>query len=241
MGTNGSFDIATITDLFLLEMIYKEDYKINPTIETYNKVGDDLWCFDPSEHVYNTYTEMCGISINVQKTKSATEGNLRGEFVSRSLNYGKDVSRISANICRAVKKNLLDLPQLAVHLSERNYGNIIPLREIFDDCKVKEYHLRNYLRTFYILCELHPRSGLSLLKKSLEEQYPVEIYGDQLITIIKTYGVVSIKDSYYSYLIKSLLNSISEKMGRIMDSVELISDEINSSAVLLSKAEPDKL
>jgi hypothetical protein len=43
MGTNGSFDIATITDLFLLEMIYKEDYQIDISVSTFNKVGDDLW------------------------------------------------------------------------------------------------------------------------------------------------------------------------------------------------------
>jgi len=42
MGTNGSFDIATATDLFLLEMIYKQDYKMIPDKTTYNKVGDDL-------------------------------------------------------------------------------------------------------------------------------------------------------------------------------------------------------
>lgn len=42
MGTNGSFDIATITDLFLLEMIYREDYKMEMTEEIANKVGDDL-------------------------------------------------------------------------------------------------------------------------------------------------------------------------------------------------------
>jgi hypothetical protein len=42
MGTNGSFDIATITDLFLLEMVYTEDYAMQVSESTFNKVGDDL-------------------------------------------------------------------------------------------------------------------------------------------------------------------------------------------------------
>jgi hypothetical protein len=44
MGTAGSFDIATITDLFLLEMVFIEDYGLNPRKidKLFNKVGDDL-------------------------------------------------------------------------------------------------------------------------------------------------------------------------------------------------------
>lgn len=202
MGTNGSFDIATITDLFLLEMVYEQDYNIKLSVDTFNKVGDDLWCYDPSDIVFNTYTKMCGIDINIQKTKSADLENLRGEFVSRSINHGKDVSRISANICRAVKKNLLDLPQLTAHLSERGFVDPLPLRAIFRDCKIKEKHLLGYLRTFYILSELHPRSGFDLLRKSLEAEYPDEIYSDSLLSIIKTYGVSCLRDSYHSFLIK---------------------------------------
>lgn len=181
---------------------------------------------------------MCGIDINRHKTKDASENNLRGEFVSRSLNNGKDVSRISANICRAVKKNILDLPQLTVHLSEREYNKVLPLREIFIDCKIKKDRLQSYLRTFYVLCELHPKSGLQLLKKSLEEEFADDIYSDELIAIVKTFGVESLKDSFHSYLIKSLLNSISEKLGRIMDAVE--ESNFNSSILLLQRAEPDK-
>jgi hypothetical protein len=60
------------------------------------------------------------MEISVSKTKYADLKNLCGEFVSRNLNHGQDVSRISANICRAVGKNILDLPQLASHLKERN-------------------------------------------------------------------------------------------------------------------------
>jgi hypothetical protein len=234
MGTNGSFDIATITDLFLLEMIYKEDYQIDISVSTFNKVGDDLWCYDPSDIVLNTYTNMCGIDINVQKTKFATQENLCGEFVSRSINRGVDVSRISANICRAVRKNILDLPQLAYHLEERGCNFILPLREIFHNSKIKEDRLRGYLRTFYVLCDLYPRSGLNLLKKSLHEEFSDDIYGDEVISIVKTYGISVIKDSFYSYLVLQLLNSIADKSGRIFDSAA----EFDSSEVLLQRNDP---
>jgi hypothetical protein len=42
MGTNGSFDIATATDLHLLDMLYIEDYKMELSEDVANKVGDDL-------------------------------------------------------------------------------------------------------------------------------------------------------------------------------------------------------
>jgi hypothetical protein len=218
-------------------MIYTEDYKSNISVETYNKVGDDLWCYDPDDYVYNTYIEKCGIDINVSKTKEATERNLCGEFVSRSINYGHDVSRISANICRAVRKNPLDIPQLALHLEERECLIDIPLREILKHCKVKEKHLRTYVQTFYILCKLYPKEGLSLLMKSLYKEFPDIIYEDRLITIIKTFGIDSIKDSFNSYLVSKLLNSIIEKQGKIFDSAS----EFDSSDILSQRQEPDKL
>jgi hypothetical protein len=238
MGTAGSFDIATITDLFLLEMVYKEDYQMSISATTFNKVGDDLWCYDPDGYILDTYTEMCGISINQSKTKFADANNICGEFVSRSLNYGRDVSRISANICRAVKKNPLDIPQLALHLAERDCKFTIPLRELLlNGCKVKKQHLRTYVRTFYVLCELYPKDRFTLLKKSLKEEFPDLIAGDNLITLIKTFGIGCLKDSFNSYQVKHLLNSIIDKQGRIFDSAS----EFDSSDILTQRAEPDKL
>jgi hypothetical protein len=234
MGTNGSFDIATATDLFLLEMVYREDYKCNISVETYNKVGDDLWCYDPDGIILRTYTEECGISINQSKTKFATEENLCGEFVSRSINFGHDVSRISANICRAVRKNLLDLPQLAFHLQERDYESIIPIEELFHALKIKEKHQRNLVRTFYLLCKLYPNRGLDLLEKSLNESTPHLVHSDNIIALTKSVGIDGLKDSFNSYQICRLLDSIGEKSGRIFDSAS----EFDSSEILMSKADP---
>jgi hypothetical protein len=234
MGTNGSFDIATITDHFLLEMVYKEDYQIDISVDIYNKVGDDLWCYDPKGIILKTYTELCGIEINPSKTKSATEKNLCGEFVSRSLNNSHDVSRISANICRAVRKNLLDLPQLALHLSERECTFTLPLRSIFKSNKIKEQDQLVYIRTFYTLSLLHKRPGFKLLRDSLLSEFHDEIYADEYISMLKIFGVHIVRDSFNVYLISQLLNSIIEKSGRIFDSAS----EFDSSEILMEMADP---
>jgi len=43
MGTPGSFDIATATDLVLLNMVYSEDYGITKMSSSlFSKVGDDF-------------------------------------------------------------------------------------------------------------------------------------------------------------------------------------------------------
>jgi hypothetical protein len=236
MGTNGSFDIATITDLHLLEMIYNEEYKMAITEDTFNKVGDDLWCYDPDEIVLDTYINKCGIDINPSKSKFATKENLCGEFVSRSINYGHDVSRISANICRAVKRNILDLPQLAHHLQERDYESIIPIEGIFDDLRIKENHRRRVVRALYCLCKLYPKQGLELLEKSLNESVPNLVHEDQVISIIKAFGIDSLRDTYYSYSVMLLLNSIIDKTEKVFDATI----EFDSSAHLAEKAEPDK-
>jgi hypothetical protein len=75
--------------------------------------------FDPDGHIDRIFREEIGLEISKPKTKLATETNLCGEFASRNINNGRDVSRVSANICRAVKRNLLDLPELTRHLTER--------------------------------------------------------------------------------------------------------------------------
>jgi hypothetical protein len=227
MGTNGSFDIATITDLFLLEMVYSQDYQMEISIDTFNKVGDDLWCHDPNKHVLRTYTELCGMDINMSKTKSATTNNLVGEFVSRSLNYSADVSRISANICRAVGKNILELPQLASHLSERGYESIIPINEIFNSLNIKGEHRTNVVRTLYILCLMYPRCGLDLLLRSLKKSIPSEIYEDEIIVIIQTFGVGMIADTFYKLHSCKTIKEIETKMNKIFKASQETSQDIN--------------
>lgn len=179
---------------------------------------------------------MCGIEINESKTKIASADNLCGEFVSRNLNHGKDVSRISANICRAVGKNILDLPQLASHLSERDLNIIIPMREIFKIVKIKEINYLSYLRTFVALSMLYPNKGLHLLTRSVRSEFPKEYYEDEVINILNSFGKGAIEDTFKSYQVGILLNSIIHKLGAVVDSAFAF----DSSEILATRKEPDK-
>lgn len=42
MGTAGSFDIATVTDITIIAMLYEKYYKLQLDDTLANKVGDDL-------------------------------------------------------------------------------------------------------------------------------------------------------------------------------------------------------
>lgn len=118
MGTRGSFQIAQLTSCLLMDYIFVKHYKITDNSKLWGEVGDDMGCHDPDGHVLKTY-EFLDIPINLSKTKIPTEENLCMEYVSRNVNFGKDVSRISARNCQALDKNLLELTSLALHISER--------------------------------------------------------------------------------------------------------------------------
>jgi hypothetical protein len=110
-----------------------------------------------------------GIEININKTKTATDKNLVGEYVSRNINNGVDVSRISANICRAVTKNPLDLPELARHLQERGVSTL-PIRNLI---RLKSASIETEIvRSLYLLTQIYPkRIGMKLLNKAIRNDY----------------------------------------------------------------------
>jgi len=118
MGTRGSFQIAQLTSCLLMDYIYVTHYKIELNSHLWAEVGDDMGCHDPDGYVLKLYTEL-DIPINLSKTKIPTSENLCMEYVSRNVNQGKDVSRISARNCLAIDSNLLDLTSLVLHINER--------------------------------------------------------------------------------------------------------------------------
>jgi hypothetical protein len=123
MGTRGSFQIAQLTSCLLMDYIFVRHYQIKHNNKYWGEVGDDMGCHDPEGHVLETY-KFLDIPINLAKTKTSTDENLCMEYVSRNVNLGKDVSRISARNCQALEKNLLDITSLVLHLHERT--------EVFD-------------------------------------------------------------------------------------------------------------
>jgi len=127
MGTKGSFQIASLTYLLVMEFLTKKNYsdeyerrsKSRDFTDLFNQIGDDSWNQDPDGTVRKDLIELVGMPINLSKSKFSTDENLVGEYVSRNINYGKDVSRISLNLCRQVGKNFFYLPDLIKHLEER--------------------------------------------------------------------------------------------------------------------------
>jgi hypothetical protein len=240
MGTKGSFDIATITDLFVLTYIYESYYKIsykdlNETI--FNKVGDDLWCYDPAKHIYKFYVNELGIDININKTKTATPENLVGEYVSRNINRGVDVSRISANICKAVKEDINNLPQLAKHLAERGVHITLPLDKWFNVLKPNTRKL--HIRTFYLMCLMYPNlSEFKIIKKSLMKHFCDEIYADIILAQINHRNIKFFRYSFLLHAVKSTLLEIEERMKKTLFaqvpgyecSLDLIEDSIKENS-----------
>jgi hypothetical protein len=225
MGTAGSFDIATVTTLLILQMIYEQDYKTELSRAIFNETGDDLVCFDPDKHILKVFTEDLGMEISFPKNKEATKENLVAEYVSRNINYGVEVSRISANICRAVDNNILDIPELCRHIEERIEHNElhIPLRKIFTSNRLGPHMWPRYVRTFYLLTIIYPnRPGMSLLKNSLIKDFP-ESRNDVLIQNFENpESLEAIRNSFYLYSNTTLLNSIVGKAGKIHESAIVV-------------------
>jgi len=118
MGTRGSFQVAQLTSCLLMDYIFVTHYNNPVNGLLWGEVGDDMVCHDPDGHVLKVYSQL-DIPINLLKSKQATGENLCMEYVSRNVNFGSDVSRISARTCLAIGDNLLNLTGLILHLSER--------------------------------------------------------------------------------------------------------------------------
>jgi hypothetical protein len=105
IGTNGSFDIATLTDHLFINFIYDEHSSIKGIFDDnicYGKVGDDLWIYDPDQAIGDFYRKI-NLPINAMKSKEyGTLGSV-AEFCSRTFLNGVDSSRISPKIINKSK------------------------------------------------------------------------------------------------------------------------------------------
>jgi hypothetical protein len=111
MGTNGSFDIATLTDHLFIHFMYdQEGYSGIFENMPYGKVGDDLWIYDPSDS-YQDYCEKINLPINIQKSKIYCPLGSIAEFCSRTAINGIDVSRVSPNVINQ-SNDFRNIPQL---------------------------------------------------------------------------------------------------------------------------------
>lgn len=100
MGTNGSFDIATLTDHLFINFIIDKKSSISgvfPNNACYGKVGDDLWIYDP-DGLIKIYYDKINLPINLNKSKEYSPVGSVAEFCARTYLNGYDVSRISPKI-----------------------------------------------------------------------------------------------------------------------------------------------
>jgi hypothetical protein len=117
MGTNGSFDIATLTDHLFIHYMYEKEYKDLNLKPLYGKVGDDLWILDP-KNVYPSYCEKINLPINMTKSKVFCELGSVMEFCSRTAINGYDCSRVSPSVVNR-SSDFREIPQLLSVLNER--------------------------------------------------------------------------------------------------------------------------
>lgn len=100
MGTNGSFDIATLTDHLYINFIIDNDETLSALkssgVPLYGKVGDDLFTY--KYQLFLKAYEDINLPINISKSKVPCALGSVAEFCARTFINGEDVSRISPNI-----------------------------------------------------------------------------------------------------------------------------------------------
>jgi hypothetical protein len=243
MGVPCSFDVATATDLCILKFSYKKYYNINLSRKEGTKVGDDLHCYDPQGYILRVYTKHLNMEVQTRKSKTCRSDNYCAEIVSRNINYGRDVSRISANICRSLMKNVLNLPTLMQHLEERGYSKPVDLNVLFKLCRVRDKDREYLIRTLYLvsvignLPMMTDRHGC-LLKDSILFSFGDFIASDNLLTYLRgSNNFLHTKHIFYVYCACKYIESINEKIGNVFDACS----EFDSSDLLLAEKEPEAL
>jgi hypothetical protein len=182
-----------------------------------------------------------GLEINLNKTKKCTSDNICAEYVSRNINFGVDVSRISPNICKAVEANIFDIPQLVVHLNERGVPvESFPLSKILNHCIKDSSKIHSYIRSFWILCLLNEhRDGIKFFKRRLICDYNNFINSDPILSALKnSKEFESLQFTYYSTQIKDVLEKIETKVNLIFKShipiyecsLDLIEDNVKANS-----------
>jgi len=203
MGTKGSFAIASLGYLSLIEFLLTKKYPelikrdVNGVItnleELFNEVGDDLWNQDPMGLIQQSLVEDAGLKINISKSKIATEGNLVGEFVSRNLNYGNDVSRISTNLCKNAEENIFYLTNLFIHINERvpSFDWTSFIKKVYNLSKnskplFPDHIWISYYRALIVDRIIRKDDSFSQLLIAIEATLPKTLIGSDLIQNLRT-------------------------------------------------------
>uniref|UniRef100_A0A2V0RB88 RdRp n=1 Tax=viral metagenome TaxID=1070528 RepID=A0A2V0RB88_9ZZZZ len=230
MGTNGSFDIATLTDHLYINFIIdrKTTFKgVFPSNECYGKVGDDLWIYDPEDQIPVFY-EKISLPINTSKSKFFCGNSSYMEFCSRTFFDAEDVSRISPNIINK-SKDYRYIPMLLGLCSSRGIQLDASLFETLNNnVKNSELTYLHKLQDWIVGMLLIGQYEQSSYWKSLTYDYLVagnwvigdlvkDLYQDpKLLTrLMVAHSIVTITEN---------LEAVQNKIFEILDASEIYSD-----------------
>jgi hypothetical protein len=232
MGTNGSFDIATLTDHLFLKFIRSRSPIMQSIhsdhIRLYGKVGDDLFTYD-----YKTvlgYYEQINLPINLSKSKIACELGSVAEFCSRTVINGLDVSRISPNIIQQ-SNDFRSLPVLISLCSNRNIvlraSSFPQLRKKTKSGESYLEKLQPYLFGLYALMS----SEQSSFKKGLQLQTMVEeewFVDDKFVNYLHDpQKLATLLISHCIVEMAVTASGLQDKVFELVDGMEFYGDEVN--------------
>lgn len=226
MGTNGSFDIATLTDHYFIDFI------INEAI--YGKVGDDLWILDPKDKIPDAYRKI-NLPINISKSKGSSAGHSYMEFCSRTFLDSNDVSRISPRII-SKSKDFRFIPALLGLCSSRGIQiDASSFETLNRKIKGKEEtyfdKLQGWILTYLMLRETEQSSTFqSLTIEYLEagnwiSQELKELLKDPalLYRLLIAYSIISIQENKEA--VEDLLFDLVDAMDDMSDEITQLTDE----------------
>lgn len=224
MGTRGSFQIASITNILYMAFVLHKEYEIpiGDSLEGhFVKVGDDDFVSnDPKGAFYFYYTKKLGLDINLTKSKFSRGDNMLAEFVSRNINYGEDVSRISIKVIRNCYKNVYNIPNLVKHLSERSQLNVKELAsELYNHCGFKDHVWENFACSMALESGIEPEFWFETHAMEFIEGLPDSVNHSEKIRYISD-NLYEFEESYLLYCLMSHLDEISERMDIIAREVQ---------------------
>jgi hypothetical protein len=162
MGTNGSFDIATLTDHLFINWVYDTQVKsgyIPNGNRCYGKVGDDLWIYDPTDVFEKAYSDI-NLEINLAKSKTFCELGSVGEFCSRLSLNGTDVSRVSPKVISG-SSDFRNLPALlnvcakvGIQLMAKDFEQLSHRTKLTEETYYNQ--LQPFLISAFIMSEVAP-------------------------------------------------------------------------------------
>lgn len=232
MGTNGSFDIATLTNHFFINYIIDNDPVIGrmfPYNQCYGEVGDDLWIYDPNGNIPKFF-EKINLPINLSKSKGFSNGNSYMEFCSRTFLDVEDVSRVSPKII-SKSKDFRYIPTLLGLCSSRGINlDASSFRTLNNNVKgTNETYLDKlqvWLATYLMIRETEQGSAFQSLDYSylesgnwLKGELIPNLFNEPtlMIRLLICYSIVTLIENY---------ESVEDKLFDLTFAMDDLGDEI---------------